>query len=107
MRVDPAAYLQLDLRAHELLRGVTLHDVSVVDLPGGGAHLRLADVRALDAAAPPSRIVKALFGLRRLLGRTLGWDRTPMRAEDSLVSRLSDRDRLASEVPPGASPGSL
>ena len=105
MRVHPAEYLHLDLRAHELLRDVPLHDVSVVDLPGGGTDLRLADVRALDAAAPPSRVVKALFGLRRLLGRAFGWDRTPMRAEESLVSRLSDHDRLASEVAPGTPAG--
>jgi len=105
VRVDPAEYLHLDLRAHELLQGVPLHDVSAVDLPGGGADRSLADVRALDAAAPPSHAVKLLFGLRRLLGRALGWDRTPMRAEESLVSRLSDRDRLASEVTPGTPAG--
>ena len=105
MRVDPAEYLRLDLRAHELLRDVPLHDVTVVDLPGGGADLRLADVRALDAAAPPSPIVKALFGLRRLLGRAFDWDRTPMRAEESLVSRLSDRDRLTSQISPGTPAG--
>ena len=105
MRVDPAEYLHLDLRAHELLQGVPLLDVSVVDLPGGGADRSLADVRALDASAPPSRSVKVLFDLRRLLGRALGWDRTPMRAEESLVSRLSDRDRLASEVTPGTPAG--
>ena len=105
MRVDPAEYRRLDLRAHELLRDVRLHDVTVVDLPGGGADRRLADVRALDAAAPPSPIVKALFGLRRGLGRAFDWDQTPMRAEESLASRLSDCDRLASEVAPGTPAG--
>jgi hypothetical protein len=105
VRVHPAEYLHLDLRAHELLRGVPLHDVSVVDLPGGGADLRLADVRALDAAAPPSRVVKPSSACGVFSDARFGWDRTPMRAEESLVSRLSDRDRLASEVTPGTPAG--
>jgi hypothetical protein len=105
VRVHPAEYLRLDLRAHALLHGVPLHDVTVVDLPGGGADRSLADVRALDASAPPSRTAKVLFDLRHLLGRAFGWDRTPLRAEESLVSRLSDRDRLASEITPGTPAG--
>jgi len=32
MRASPAEYLSLKLRAHELLRGVPLYDVSVTDL---------------------------------------------------------------------------
>src|SRR5215210_4551761 len=105
MRVSPAEYLGLKLRAHELLRGVPLHDVSVVDLPGGGAGRTLADVRRLDRGARPSRIAGVLFGVRRLLGRVFGWDRNPMRAPDSLVSRLSDQDRRDSEIAPGTRDG--
>jgi hypothetical protein len=37
MRAAPAEYLNLKLRAHELLQGFPLYDVSVDDLPGGGA----------------------------------------------------------------------
>ena len=105
MRVSPAEYLGLELRAHELLRGVPLHDVSVVDLPGGGAQRSLADVRRLEQGAAPSRMVSALFGVRRWLGRMFGWDRTPLRAEESLVSRLSERDRRDSEITPGTFDG--
>lgn len=105
MRASPAEYLGLKLRAHELLRGVPLHDVSVVDLPGGGAGRRLADIRALQSAAAPSRTVKAFFGLRRLLGRAFGWDRLEMRPEDSLLLQLSERDRLDSEIAPGTPDG--
>ena len=101
MRVPPDEYLSLPLRAHELLRDVPLHDVSVVDLPGGGSGRSLADVRALGRAAPPSRIVGALFGVRRLLGRVFGWDRAPLRPEDSLLSGLSEQDRRDSEIVPG------
>ena len=101
MRVPPEEYLHLDLRAHDLLRAVPVHDVTVVDLPGGGDGRRLADIRALESTAPPSRASAALFGLRRLLGRALGWDGAPIRPDDSLLPRLSDADRRASEVAPG------
>jgi hypothetical protein len=105
MRVAPAEYLKLKLRAQELLRGVPLYDVTVVDLPGGGPGRSLADVRRLDRAARPSRIAEVLFGVRRWLGRVLGWDRSPMRAEDSLLSRMSERDRRESEIVPGTFDG--
>jgi hypothetical protein len=105
MRASPAEYLSLKLRAHELLRGVPLYDVSVVDLPGGGAGRSVADIRALDSAAPPSRIANALYRVRRFLGRVFGWDRVPMRPEDSLLSHLSERDRRDSEIAPGTPDG--
>ena len=105
MRIPPAEYLSLPLRAHELLRDVPLYDVTVVDLPGGGAGRSLADVRALDSAAPPSHAVSALFGLRRVLGRALGWDHRPMRGEEARLARLSEDDRRASAITPGTPSG--
>jgi len=107
IRVPPGEYLSLDLRAHDLLRDVPLYDVSAVDLPGGGAGRSIADVRVLDAAAPASRLSTGLFGLRRLLGRVLGWDREPIRTEESLLPRLSERDRTESEVAPGTRSGAF
>jgi uncharacterized protein DUF2867 len=100
-----AEYLSLRLRAHELLRGVPLYDVWVVDLPGGGTGRSVADIRALDSAAPPSRVANALYRVRRFLGRVFGWDRVPMRAEDSLLSHLSEGDRRDSEIAPGSPDG--
>jgi hypothetical protein len=105
MRVSPAEYLSLDLRAHEMLRGVRLYDVTVEDLPGGGGGRTIADIRALDAAAPPSYVAKALYGARRGLGRVFGWDRTRMRPEDSLLSGLTEEDRRKSQVVPGTPDG--
>jgi hypothetical protein len=105
MRVSPAEYLSLKLRAHELLQDVPLYDVSVVDLPGGGAGRSVADIRALDRAAEPSRIANALYRVRRFLGRMFRWDRVQMPPEHSLISRLSERDRRESEIPPGTSDG--
>ena len=101
MRASPAEYLNLKLRAHELLHDVPLYDVSVVDLPGGGAGRRVADIRVLDSAVAPSPIAKSLFGVRFFLGRVLGWDRVQLRPEESLLSRLSARDRSDSEIAPG------
>lgn len=105
MRAPPAEYLSLKLRAHELLRSVPLYDVSVVDLPGGGAGRSVADIRALESAVAPSRITNAFFGVRRFLGRAFGWDRVQMRPEQSLRSRLSERDHRDSEIPPGTPVG--
>ena len=105
MRVTPAEYASLPLRAHELLRGVPLYDVSAVDLPGGGPGRTIADVRALEKSTRPSRLATALFGLRFLMGRVFRWDRRPLRPEESFASRLSDQDRATSEVPPGTPAG--
>ena len=106
-RVSPPAYLRLPLRAHELLRDVPLYDVSIVDLPGGGAGRTIADVRAIDKSAAPSRIAQALYGVRCALGRVFGCDRVQMRPEESLISRLSPQDRAVSEVAPGTRQGSF
>ena len=105
MRASPAEYLGLKLRAHELLHDVPLYDVSVVDLPGGGAGRSVADIQALDSASAPSRIANAFYGVRRFLGRVFGWDRVQMRPEESLLSRLSERDRRDSEITPGTPDG--
>ena len=104
-RVSPAEYLRLELRAHEVLRGIPLYDVTAVDLPGGGPGRTMADIRALDAAAGPSHIVKILFNIRWWLGRLFGWDRARMRLENSLTSRLSEQDRRDSQVVPGTPDG--
>ena len=105
MRASPAEYLGLKLRSHELLRAVPLYDVTVVDLPGGGFGRTVADIRALHAAAAPSRTVSAFFGLRRWLGRMFGWDRVQMGPEHSLLSQLSECDRRDSEIVPGTPDG--
>jgi hypothetical protein len=106
MRVAPDEYLRLPLRAHELLRDVPLYDVSTVELPGGGEERTLADIRALDKAAAPSRVSSALYGARRLMGRLFGWDRE-MKLEDSYLSRLTERDRRESIIAPGTRHGAF
>src|SRR5262245_5612927 len=107
MRAPPAEYLGLRLRAHELLRGVPLYDVSVVDLPGGGPGRSIADIRVLDSSTPPSRIAVVLYGARHFFGRIFGWDRRAIRPDETLVPSLSERDRRESEVIPGTRDGAF
>lgn len=107
MRVPPGEYQRLRLRVHELLHDVPLYDVSIVDLPGGGAGRTVADIRALESTAAPSRIASAMYRVRHVLGSVFGWDRVPMQPEASLLSRLSERDRRDSEVTPGTRDGSF
>src|SRR6266511_3762287 len=77
MRVPREQFQSLSLEVHGILSDVPLHDVTAVDLPGGGAGRTISDVRALLArenlrAANP--IVRGLFALRALLGRLFGWN---------------------------------
>src|SRR5207249_3924292 len=53
MRASPVEYLGLKLRAHEVLHDVPLYDVSVVDLPGGGAGQTVVAAGAAIGARPP------------------------------------------------------
>jgi len=105
MRASAAEYRSLPLRGHELLPDVPLYDVSSVDLPGGGSGRTVADICALESSTAPSHIATLLYGLRYFLGRVFGWDREPMRPEDSFLERLSERDRRDSEITPGTLDG--
>ncbi len=109
MRVPREQFQSLNLEVHGILSDVPLHDVTAVDLPGGGAGRTISDVRALLArqnvqAANP--IVRGLFALRALLGRLFGWDaerHTPQ--ETSSIHRLSSAIKRRSALPPGALDG--
>jgi hypothetical protein len=108
MRAPPEELTRLGLAASAILHDVPLRDLSVVDLPGGGAGRTLADVRALigagklTAAAP----ARALFALRWFLGRLLGWDAPRhQHPEASYLHRLSDEIKRRSLLPPGSPDG--
>jgi Protein of unknown function (DUF2867) len=109
VRIDPEEYERIELRAHSLLAGVPLHDVWVVDLPGGGPGLTVIDlqaaisVKSLRAVTPT---VAFLFRLRGWLGRVFGWDRDRQHPpRDTFASRLTAADREASLVAPGTPDG--
>ena len=79
-RASIGEYRSLDLRAHEILRGVPLHDVWRVELAGGAPGLTLADVRpllAFERLMTVNPIVRGLFVLRGLLGRLLSRRASP------------------------------
>jgi hypothetical protein len=108
-RAEPRDYRRIDLRAHELLADIPLHDVWRVELPGGGADRTIADVRRLmsiDNLSSVNPIVRALFSFRTLLGRILCWDASDAAPTgQSLIHRLTAEDRRHSLVAPGSGDG--
>jgi hypothetical protein len=110
VRVNTAEFLALPLELHILLADVPLRDVSAVDLPGGGPRT-IGDVRALvpqGPAAGGNPVVRALFGLRVVLGRLFGWDATGYDGpEHSYLSRLAPELRARSLAPPGQPEGAF
>jgi hypothetical protein len=109
VRVPKAEFLALELETHEVLRDVPLHDVSALDLPGGGDGRTIDDVRALMAGGVVERagpLARALFSLRRGLGRVFGWDREDAAATSSPSgSRLTRSQIDRSKVAPGTREG--
>jgi hypothetical protein len=109
MRVPREEFRSLSLEVHGILSDVPLHDVTAVDLPGGGVGRTISDVRSLIArenlrAANP--IVRSLFALRARLGRLFGWDSArPTHPETSSIDRLSSDITCRSALPPGAPDG--
>jgi hypothetical protein len=109
MRIPAEKFRALDLEVHSFLAGVALHDVSAIDLPGGGPDRTISDVRALlsSSRAPSATApVRILFSLRLLLGRLFGWDQTVHEhTEDSYVNKLTDDQRNRSLASPGTEEG--
>lgn len=109
-RASVTDYRRLDLRAHGYLAEVPVHDVWRVFLAGEDRRCTMEEVRAVVHASitsrPLSPPVRALFALRRLLGRAFRWDGSPPDpAEWSLRSSVSAPDRQASLVEPGTLDG--
>jgi|SRR5579863_7881050 len=109
VRVPADEFRTFKLEVHELLAGIPLQDVSVVDLPGGGPGRTLSDVRSLISSQSLNRanpLVRLLFGLRALLGRVFRWDHPektyPAR---SYAHRLKPEVRARSVVPTGTRDG--
>lgn len=109
MRVSPQEFRSLPLDVHVLLHDVPLHDVSAVDLPGGGDGRTIADVQSVIAQerlVQANPIVSALFRLRRIVGTALGWDADPAPGRPDLyVHRLPEELRVRSKVVPGTPEG--
>ena len=108
-RASPRDYARLDLRAHQLLADVPLHDVWQLELPGGGDQRSIADVRclmSLDRIGAANPAVRALLGLRAFLGRIFRWDSANSPSTTgSLAQRLTEEDVRRSLVEPGSPDG--
>jgi hypothetical protein len=109
VRTSAERFRALDLQVHRVMVGVPLHDVSVIDLPGGGPGRTLLDLRSILSSQSLNRanpVVRMLFGLRSVLGRIFRWDRPDeRRPESSFLPRLTPDLRARSLAPPGSADG--
>ena len=109
MRVTSAEFRRVNLRCHALLADVPLHDVWAIPLDGGGPGRTIRDAHAIlfgSQRAPAKPAVRVLFQLRWALGRVFRWDderNDPLAL--SYMHRLTEVDRLQSEVRPGTREG--
>jgi Protein of unknown function (DUF2867) len=105
-KIAPREFLDLPLRVHSFLRDVPLHDVWVVDLPGGPEGITLQEFRSRgdgERTADIPSAAMALLRLRFFLGRIFRLD-TPKPAQKSAsyVRLLDEADRVGSIVRPGS-----
>jgi hypothetical protein len=109
VKIDPGEFRSRDLRVHELLHDVPLHDVWAIELDGGGQGRSMRDVLAVfsfDALRSANILVDQLFRLRSWFGARMGWDEERSDwVADSYVGRLTPIDRERSFVPPGTPEG--
>ena len=107
-QISAQEFERLQLRVHNFLAGVPLHDVWAVDLPRTRSGITL-DAFLRAASARPCRLspqARALLNLRLFVGRVLGWDREPDAAAcESFATRMTSDDRSKSLVPAGTREG--
>ena len=107
-QISAQEFERLQLRVHNFLAGVPLHDVWAVDLPRTRSGITL-DEFLRTASARPCRLspqARALLNLRLFVGCVLGWDREPDAAAcESFATRMTSRDRSKSLVPVGTREG--
>jgi uncharacterized protein DUF2867 len=108
-KIPPREFLDLPLRVHSFLRNVPLHDVWVVDLPGGPEGITLQEFRSRSGGGRTADIpsaANALLQLRFFLGRVFRLDTPKSAAKSASYIRLLDEaDRVGSIVPPGSKDG--
>jgi hypothetical protein len=107
-RPTPSAEFEaLELRAHELLADVPLHDVWSARLAGADTGLTAMEVRWLLVDGfrhNRNTAFVAVASIRGLLGLALGWDEDDCYdPAASFVHRLTEADRSRSLTPPGDS----
>src|SRR5215469_10578693 len=124
-QISTQEFERLQLRVHNFLAGVPLHDVWAVDLPRKRSgitldeFLRTATARSQvdchccenDSSGKGrllmrSPVVRVLLNIRFFVGRRLGWDREPApTAWETFTTRLTTADRSKSLAPAGTREG--
>ena len=107
-RIPTQEFEGLQLRVHDFLAGVPLHDVWAVDLPRVRSGITLDEFLRAAGARPftPSPIVRALLTIRFFVGRLLGWDREPDATQrETFATRLTPADLSKSVAPAGTREG--
>ena len=108
-KISPREFLELPLRVHSFLKDVPLHDVWIVDLPGGREGITLQEFGSRSRAGTGDDIpyaAKALLQIRFFLGRVFRLDEErPGQKSRSYIKLLTEADRVASLVPPGSKDG--
>jgi hypothetical protein len=111
IRIAPDDFRTLPLEVHSFLQGVPLHDVSAIDLPATEHDFTLQDLREKMKSVDVTKsnaLVSALFGLRFLLGKLLGWDNNSgQREPESYMERITAGHREQSSVAPGTMEGAF
>ncbi|MDA2933944.1 DUF2867 domain-containing protein [Acidobacteria bacterium AH-259-D05] len=107
MRITADEFLRKNLRVHTFLADVTLHDVWILKLRGGGEGRTVRDLLSLFASSnlqETNLIVRSLFALRSGMGRMFGWDNEKYYVSSlSYAGRLTEIDRERSLGGPGSS----
>lgn len=101
---------KLPLNAHEFLEGIPMHSLYRLDLPGGRIGMNLLEIKELigfnTEKLEPGGITKALFYLRGLIGRILGWDEADELTESvSFLKNLTPEEHERSLILPGTKEG--
>ena len=108
-KISPQEFLELPLRVHSFLKDVPLHDVWIVDLPGGREGITLQEFRSRSRTGGGDDIpyaAKTLLQVRFLLGRIFRLDvERPGQKSGSYIKLLTEADRVASLLPPASKDG--
>ena len=77
--MDMDVYRQKPLRVHSFLAGIPLRTLERVDLPGGHEGMTIEEISGVvgfggEVEMEVGQVTQALFWLRTLIGRILGWD---------------------------------
>jgi hypothetical protein len=104
-------YRQKPLRVHSFLAGIPLRTLERVELPGGREGMTIEEISGVvgfggEVEMEVGPVTQALFWLRTLIGRILGWDEAKGLVESvSFISRLNEEDRTSSLIVPGKPAG--